>query len=112
MTSSTKPDSIDVDSTERLAMMTPEEVNALPYGFLILDREGVVQLYNRYESDMSRLGVDRVLGRNWFREIAPCTRVEASLAASGGWSKIPRWRRSVSASAFTSFTGPRTSPCR
>jgi photoactive yellow protein len=75
--SSTSLDPLEIDSSERLATMTPDEVNALPYGFLILDRDGVVQLYNRYESDMSRLAQDRVVGRNWFREVAPCTRVEA-----------------------------------
>jgi photoactive yellow protein len=70
---------IDVDSVERLASMSADEVNDLPYGFLILDREGVVRLYNRYESRMSRLDPRRVVGRNWFRDIAPCTRVEAFL---------------------------------
>ncbi len=70
-------DRVDVDSVERLSRMTTDEVNELPYGFLILDRDGVVRLYNRYESRMSRLAPDRVVGRNWFRDIAPCTRVEA-----------------------------------
>lgn len=66
-----------VDSVERLATMSAEQVDELPYGFLILDGDGKILLYNRYESQMSRLPPDRVLGRSWFHEVAPCTRVEA-----------------------------------
>jgi len=68
---------IHLDSVERLATMSAAEVDDLPYGFLILDRSGTVLLYNRYESRMSRLPPGRVVGKNWFREVAPCTRVEA-----------------------------------
>ncbi|XXX74094.1 PAS domain-containing protein [Sorangium sp. So ce134] len=66
-------------SVERLAEMTSQEVDDLPYGFIMLDEEGVVLLYNRYEQRMSRLPSARVVGRNFFQEIAPCTRVEAFL---------------------------------
>ncbi|XYH94832.1 PAS domain-containing protein [Sorangium sp. So ce1128] len=66
-------------SVERLAEMTSQEVDDLPYGFIMLDEEGVVLLYNRYEQRMSRLPSERVVGRNFFQEIAPCTRVEAFL---------------------------------
>ncbi|XXT16621.1 PAS domain-containing protein [Sorangium sp. So ce429] len=66
-------------SAERLAEMTSDEVDDLPYGFIMLDEDGVVLLYNRYEQRMSRLPSERVVGRNFFQEIAPCTRVEAFL---------------------------------
>ncbi|WP_437574711.1 PAS domain-containing protein [Sorangium sp. So ce887] len=66
-------------SVERLAEMTSQEVDDLPYGFIMLDEEGVVLLYNRYEQRMSRLPSARVVGRSFFQEIAPCTRVEAFL---------------------------------
>jgi photoactive yellow protein len=66
-----------VDSVERLAAMSVEDVDDLPYGFLILDGAGTVRLYNRYESRMSRLAPERVVGRNWFKDVAPCTRVDA-----------------------------------
>lgn len=68
---------VHVDSIERLATMSAEEVDELPYGFLVLDHDGVILLYNRYESRMSRLPPERVLGRSWFRDVAPCTRVDA-----------------------------------
>lgn len=65
------------DSIERLAAMTIEEVDDLPYGFIVLDAEGQVLLYNRYEARMSRIAPGQVVGQNFFRDIAPCTRVEA-----------------------------------
>jgi photoactive yellow protein len=68
---------VSIDSVERLATMSIEEVDELPYGFLILDRDGRIQLYNRYESRMSRLAPERVVGRSWFSDVAPCTRVDA-----------------------------------
>lgn len=65
------------DSIERLSEMSREEIDELPYGFMVLDREGNVMLYNRYESSMSRLDPLRVTGKNFFTRIAPCTRVQA-----------------------------------
>jgi len=66
-----------LDAVERLAAMSKEEVDDLPYGFVVLDEVGTVLLYNRYEASISRLLPERVVGKNWFKEIAPCTRVEA-----------------------------------
>jgi photoactive yellow protein len=66
-----------IDSVERILSMTQEEVDELPYGFVVLDDEGAILLYNRYEARMSRLPSERVVGKNWFRDVAPCTRVEA-----------------------------------
>lgn len=66
-----------MDSVERLAAMSIDEVDDLPYGFIVLDAEGQVLLYNRYEARMSRIAPEQVVGQNFFRDIAPCTRVEA-----------------------------------
>jgi photoactive yellow protein len=62
---------------ERLAALTQEEVDELPYGFVVLDGEGKILLYNRYEARLSRIAPERVIGRNFFKDVAPCTRVEA-----------------------------------
>ena len=66
-----------LDAVERLAGMSKAEVDDLPYGFVVLDEVGTILLYNRYESALSRLSSERVVGKNWFKEVAPCTRVEA-----------------------------------
>ncbi|WP_437631260.1 PAS domain-containing protein [Sorangium sp. So ce854] len=76
-------------SVERLAEMTAQEVDDLPYGFIVLDEEGVVLLYNRYEQRMSRLPPERVVGRSFFQEIAPCTRVEAFLGRFRALARKP-----------------------
>jgi len=66
-----------IEVVEQLAGMSQEEVDDLPYGFVVLDELGTILLYNRYESALSRLSPEEVVGKNWFKEIAPCTRVEA-----------------------------------
>lgn len=71
----TAPDS--TEAFERIAGLSREEVDALPYGLMIFDHAGVVRLYNAYESRLSRRRAADVIGRNWFRDVAPCTRVGA-----------------------------------
>jgi photoactive yellow protein len=62
-------------NVEYLLRLTPQEADALPYGLIMLDASGLVIAYNDTESRLSRLDRERVLGRNFFREIAPCTGV-------------------------------------
>jgi methyl-accepting chemotaxis protein len=59
--------------TERLDMMSGIEFDTLPFGIIRLDNEGRVLAYNRAESLYSGLKQQHVLGRDWFRDIAPCT---------------------------------------
>jgi photoactive yellow protein len=60
---------------ELLLQLTHEEADALPYGLIVMDRNGVVVRYNQAESRLSGLAPSQVLGRNFFLDIAPCTRV-------------------------------------
>ncbi len=53
---------------------TDEELDALPFGVVCLDDEGIVLRYNLYESRFARLDRNAVLGRDFFREVARCTR--------------------------------------
>lgn len=62
---------------EKIARLSREEVDALPYGLMIFDSVGDVHLYNRYEAELARRTPEEVVGRNWFRDVAPCTRVAA-----------------------------------
>ncbi len=101
-------DEVKIDSVERLASMSLEEVDDLPYGFIVLDTEGQVLLYNRYEARMSRVAPERVIGQNFFRDIAPCTRSRRSTAAFGRSSWTRPGRATASPSASTSSTARRT----
>jgi len=60
---------------EDLASLSPTEADALPYGLIVLDRQGIVRRYNDAESRLSGLDPRRVLGRSFFDRVAPCTRV-------------------------------------
>ncbi|MBK7400276.1 MAG: PAS domain-containing protein [Myxococcales bacterium] len=87
----------EIESVERIAHLTREEVDALPYGLMVFDVDGTVHLYNRYESLLSRREPDEVIGRSWFRDVAPCTRVAAfegrfrAFVARGDRSEVVRF---------------------
>jgi photoactive yellow protein len=53
-----------------------EQIDDLPFGLIGVDHEGTIEQYNSYESGLSRLPKERVIGRNFFRDIAPCTAVQ------------------------------------
>lgn len=61
----------------RLADLPMAEVDALPFGAIRIDATGKIQTYNQYEARLSRLDANRVIGKNFFRDIAPCTAVQA-----------------------------------
>lgn len=59
-----------------LTSLGASDIDALPFGFISLATDGTVRRYNRYEADLSRRDPREVLGRNFFREVAPCTAVK------------------------------------
>lgn len=52
------------------------QLDKLPFGVIDLDAQATVLAYNRKESELSRLSPEKVIGRNFFTEIAPCTAVK------------------------------------
>ncbi len=58
-----------------VSRLSPGELDTLPYGLICLDAQGRVVHYNDTESRMAKLPKDRVVGKNFFAEVAPCTRV-------------------------------------
>ena len=65
------------DRLFRLADLSPAEVDILPFGAIRIARDGTILTYNQYEARLSRLDAARVVGKNFFRDIAPCTAVKA-----------------------------------
>jgi photoactive yellow protein len=53
---------------------TDEEVNAMPYGAIELDKSGAILRFNDAEAELSGLKPEEVVGLNFFTEVAPCTR--------------------------------------
>lgn len=58
-----------------LDTLTRDEIDELPVGVIQLDLDGTVLQYNETESSLARFSPADVVGRNFFREIAPCTAV-------------------------------------
>lgn len=47
-----------------------------PFGIIRLSSRGIVLSYNRHEQTKARRRPESVIGRNFFREVAPCTQVK------------------------------------
>lgn len=61
--------------------MGPLELDALPFGAIQLDDRGTILRYNKAEERIAgRTGSD-VVGKNFFTDVAPCTRVRRFLGA-------------------------------
>lgn len=58
---------------ERLRDSSADELNDAPFGIVRLDDDGVVDFYNRYESELSGIDPDDAVGQNFFTQLAPCS---------------------------------------
>ncbi len=56
--------------------MTESELDQLPHGAIQLSTDGIVLKFNAYESKLASLEKKRVIGKNFFKEVAPCTDVQ------------------------------------
>ena len=59
-----------------LGAMRVNDFDRLPFGAIKLTREGKVVDYNEAEAVFARRNPTDVIGCNFFRDIAPCTRVQ------------------------------------
>lgn len=62
-----------LDAADR---MTPAELDALPYGMIQLDTSGRILKYNLVESRLASLPQQAQIGKHFFTEVAPCTKVQ------------------------------------
>lgn len=62
---------------EEIDRMSETELDALPFGAIRLDREGKILSYNVTESKLTGRDPKRVIGRNFFTDVAPCTNVQS-----------------------------------
>jgi photoactive yellow protein len=60
-----------------LAGMADDELDSLAFGAMELDRNGRILRYNAAEADISGRNQTGMVGRNFFADVAPCTRSEA-----------------------------------
>jgi photoactive yellow protein len=64
-----------------VGLLTAEQLDALPFGAIQLDADGVVLTYNKAEEKLSGRRREEVVGKSFFHDIAPCTRVQRFFGA-------------------------------
>jgi photoactive yellow protein len=55
--------------------LTNAQLDALPFGAIQLDPDGEILQFNEYEANLSNRRAPETVGRNFFRDVAPCTNV-------------------------------------
>lgn len=61
----------DVDNV--LATLSAEELDELAFGAIELDEHGTILSYNAMEAEITGRRKEEMLGKNFFREVAPCS---------------------------------------
>jgi photoactive yellow protein len=56
--------------------LSPRDLDKLPFGAIQLDAEGKILSFNAHEAQLTGRDPERVIGRNFFTEVAPCTNVQ------------------------------------
>lgn len=57
----------------QLAQIDQAQADQANVGIVEVDDQGVIRLYNRYESELAGVQKENAIGKNFFTEIAPCT---------------------------------------
>lgn len=68
---------VEADRLWRLVDVPFEELDGMPFGAIVVDLAGGILAYNQYEARLARKDRDAVIGKNFFRDVAPCTAVQA-----------------------------------
>jgi chemotaxis family two-component system sensor kinase Cph1 len=66
-----------IQELETIDRMSVEQLDALPFGAIRLDKQGTILTYNMTESKLTGRDPKRVIGRNFFTDVAPCTNVQS-----------------------------------
>ena len=62
------------DHVDNLVAQDPSRLDRLPFGAILVDRVGKVMKFNAYESALSSRPTHEVIGKNFFHDVAPCTK--------------------------------------
>lgn len=66
----------ELNELQAIDRMSLTELDQLPFGAIRLDDTGKVLSYNLAESKLTGRDPKRVIGRNFFTQVAPCTNVQ------------------------------------
>ncbi len=68
--------SSDEERVSRALDLPIERLDELPFGAIVIDPDGTIRVYNEYETRLSHFARQAVIGKNFFRDVAPCTAVQ------------------------------------
>ena len=66
-----------LELAERADDLTTTELDQLPFGMIQLDASGRILKFNAVESRLAALDQMQQIGKHFFTEVAPCTKVQA-----------------------------------
>jgi photoactive yellow protein len=58
---------------KQLGNLNRTDADAADFGIVKVDSTGVVELYNKYESELAGISPKDAEGKNFFTQVAPCT---------------------------------------
>lgn len=64
-----------------IGTMTPQELDLLPFGAIRLSPDGTITAYNQTEEKFAGRKASEVVGKNFFSDVAPCTKVKRFFGA-------------------------------
>jgi photoactive yellow protein len=67
----------EAEALWRLVDVPFDQLDVMPFGAIVVDANGGIVAYNQYEARLARKDRDAVIGKNFFRDVAPCTAVQA-----------------------------------
>ena len=69
------PVTFDPFDLEKAKRLTGGDLDALPFGVIVVDRAGTILEYNAYERQLANMGQRHMVGLNFFHDVAPCTAI-------------------------------------
>jgi photoactive yellow protein len=69
------PATFDPFDLEKAKRLTGGDLDALPFGVIVVDRRGIILEYNAYERALAQMGDRQMVGLNFFHDVAPCTAI-------------------------------------
>jgi photoactive yellow protein len=64
----------EIDAYPLDVKLLEQLLDDLPIGALILDDQGIIRRFNKYEEQLSGLPRHKTIGKSFFSEVAPCTK--------------------------------------
>ena len=64
---------VSAETLSKLSTLSPFQLDSQEFGVVKVDAQGIIQYYNKYESELASVQPSTAVGKNFFTEIAPCT---------------------------------------